>query len=140
MAEFLEQQTGLVLFANQLPHELAHDLATARRAKVVPKLLLSHADLDAVFEEIVSAGTIKWVVNAQNQLVIIPKTAAGLEIKHPVMTRGAAVLAAGRAEICGTAAQFLGLEINSWSDHFRPSSSSLALGRAAFASLGIIFP
>jgi hypothetical protein len=135
-----EQQAVPTMFTNQLPHELAHDLATARRAKVVPKLLLSHADLDAVFEEIITAGTIKWVVNTQNQLVIIPKTAAGLEIKHPVMTKGAAVLAAGRAEICGTVGQFFGLEINSWSDHFQPSPDSLVLGRAAFAKLGITFP
>jgi hypothetical protein len=66
---------------------------------------------------------------------------AGAEIFHPVLSGGAPVLAAGEAEVAGSAEiGFFGTEINFQSGHFLPSAESLQIGRAAFAREGILFP
>ncbi len=80
------------------------------------------------------------VVNETGQLVVIPKFTRKTEIKHPIATNGDPVLAAGEAEISGIAGQFVGIEINNYSGHYRPDIPSIKIGRDAFEQMGITFP
>ena len=92
------------------------------------------------FESVANSGTVKWVVTEQGELLVIPKYVEGVEISHTVLTNGQSVLAAGEAEISVAGKQGLGIDINNYSGHYRPTPESVVIGKAAFAKYGIVFP
>ena len=120
------------MFKNALPTRLAEELAAAARLGVVPI-----RPGDPTFEQVIGAGTIKWVVNLAGELSVMPKFVSGEEIAHTILTAGAPVLAAGEAEIVGTAGQYLLLDLNRHSGHYRPDAASVRIGLRAFAAAGI---
>jgi hypothetical protein len=121
-------------FPNQLPHRLDNELNLASDLGVNP---IKGGDPE--FDEIVNAGTIKWAVTLQAELVIIPKYVGPNEIAHTVLTNGLPVLAAGEAEITAAAGTYWGLEINNHSGHFKASLESLEIGKELFEKIEIIF-
>lgn len=64
-----------------MPEDLAKELADAERVGVKPLRVG-----DEGFDAAINNGTIKWAVTEGNELVIIPKHAGGIELKHPVLT------------------------------------------------------
>jgi hypothetical protein len=60
-------------------------------------------------------------------------------LKHPVLTNGAPVRAAGEAEIAGADGSYFGMEVNNNSGHYEPSLESLEVGKEAFERAGISF-
>ncbi|MFD8845269.1 hypothetical protein ACPCIX_06720 [Streptomyces pseudogriseolus] len=91
------------------------------------------------FDEAVNSGTVKWVVDQHGELLVMPKHVAGVELKHPVLTRGGPVHTAGEAEIAGSDGNYIGLVLNNNSGHCKPSQESLQAGREAFERAGIVF-
>ncbi|WP_326688583.1 DUF6531 domain-containing protein [Streptomyces sp. NBC_01795] len=132
---FCSDPLGLAPYENQMPEDLAKELADAERVGVKPLRVG-----DEGFDAAINNGTIKWAVTEGNELVIIPKHAGGIELKHPVLTGGKPVLTAGEAEIAGGGGKYFGLELNNNSGHFKPSLESLETGRKAFERAGIPFP
>ncbi|MGQ4415723.1 RHS repeat domain-containing protein, partial [Streptomyces sp. SAS_269] len=120
-------------FRNQLPEELERELADAERLGVKPLKVG-----DAGFDEAINEGTVKWVVDQNGDLLIMPKHVNGVELKHPVLTHGQPVQAAGEAEIAGSDGSYFSMEINNNSGHYRLSLESLQTGRDAFERAGII--
>ncbi|WP_327156494.1 putative T7SS-secreted protein [Streptomyces tubercidicus] len=125
---------GLAPYENTMPDELAQELATAERLGVKPIKPGGEG-----FDEAINNGTVKWTVDENGELAVIPKHVDGIELKHPVLTGGRPVHAAGEAEIAGGGGSYFGLEINNNSGHYRPSMESLEVGRKAFERAGIIF-
>ncbi|MFG2118081.1 putative T7SS-secreted protein [Streptomyces sp. NPDC048710] len=125
---------GLAPYKNLLPDELEGELADAERLGVKPLKVG-----DSGFDEAINSGTIKWVVDQNGELLVMPKHVNGIELKHPVLTRGGPVQAAGEAEIAGGDGSYFGMEINRNSGHYKPSPESLQVGRDAFERAGIIF-
>ncbi|MFE2555562.1 putative T7SS-secreted protein [Streptomyces sp. NPDC059352] len=121
-------------FENQLPGDLAGELADAERLGVRPLKVGDNG-----FDEAINSGTIKWAVTMDGELVVIPKNVGTVELKHPVLTNGAPVRAAGEAEIAGGQGSYFGMEINNNSGHYKPSQESLEIGREAFERSGIAF-
>ncbi|WP_329118633.1 putative T7SS-secreted protein [Streptomyces sp. NBC_01353] len=121
-------------FENQLPGELAGELADAERLGVKPLKVGQDG-----FDEAINSGTIKWAVTMDGELVVIPKNVGTVELKHPVLTNGAPVRAAGEAEIAGGQGSYFCMEINNSSGHYKPSLESLETGREAFERAGIKF-
>ncbi|MEU4732166.1 putative T7SS-secreted protein [Streptomyces sp. NPDC023588] len=120
------------LFHNRQPDELADELADAERLGVKPIRVG-----DEGFDDIINSGTVKWAVTEEGELVFIPKHVQGTELKHPVLTNGAPVRAAGEAEIAGSGGNYFGMEINNQSGHYWPSQESLDIGKEAFERAGI---
>ncbi|MFD7782287.1 putative T7SS-secreted protein [Streptomyces nojiriensis] len=120
------------LFDNRMPDQLADELADAERLGVKP----IRAGDDG-FDDMINSGTVKWAVTEQGELVFIPKHVQGTELKHPVLTNGAPVRAAGEAEIAGSGGNYFGMEINNQSGHYWPSQESLDIGKEAFERAGI---
>ncbi|MEU6385698.1 DUF6531 domain-containing protein [Streptomyces bauhiniae] len=121
-------------YENQLPGELGHELNVADRLGVSPVKVGEPG-----FDEAINSGTIKWAVDDHGQLLVIPKHIDGIELKHPVLTRGGPVQSAGEAEIAGGEGTYFGMEINNNSGHYKPSLESLQTGKDAFERAGIIF-
>jgi RHS repeat-associated protein len=119
-------------FENQMPDELAGELADAERLGVKPLRVG-----DDGFDEVINSGTVKWAVTMDGDLVIIPKHVGGVELKHPVLTNGDPVRAAGEAEIAGGNGSYFGMEVNNKSGHYKPSLESLEVGKEAFERAGI---
>jgi RHS repeat-associated protein len=119
-------------FTNQLPGRLAAELAEAARLGVKP-IKAGAAGFDAA----VNSGTVKWVVTANGELLVVPKFVNGVEIAHTVMTRGGPVLAAGEADIATSGGRYVLINLVEHSGHYQPTAESLDIGRAAFALLGI---
>lgn len=123
-------------FPNQMPRNLAEELRTAERLGVKPIA----PDGTQAFDNLIDTGEkLKWAVLADGTLVVVPKYVQGVEISHSVLSRGAAVRAAGEAEIAGAGGRYYGLSINNHSGHFRPSAESLEIGRDLFRRYGIEF-
>ncbi|MDX2562516.1 DUF6531 domain-containing protein [Streptomyces sp. TX20-6-3] len=120
------------LFHNQMPEELERELADAERLGVKPMRVG-----DPGFDDVINSGTVKWAVTEEGELVFIPKNVQGIELKHPVLTNGAPVRAAGEAEIAGGSGNYFGMEINNQSGHYWPSQESLEIGKEAFDRAGI---
>lgn len=121
-------------FANQLPDRLDQELGDANRlgyAPVTPD--------DPRFESYANEGRLKWAVTEDGELHVGPKFVNGEEVPHTALTNGRNVLAAGEADVAGTAGQYVGLDITNHSGHYMPSAESLEIGRNAFASYGILF-
>ncbi|MFJ3100059.1 hypothetical protein [Streptomyces sp. NPDC086835] len=115
-----------------MPDELAGELADAERLGVKPLRVG-----DDGFDEVINSGTVKWAVTMDGDLVIIPKHVGGVELKHPVLTNGDPVRAAGEAEIAGGNGSYFGMEVNNKSGHYKPSLESLEVGKEAFERAGI---
>jgi hypothetical protein len=127
---------GCGLFSNTVPGTLSQELSTAERLGVKPTAAGS-----AGFDAALSTGTVKWAVLRDGTLVVVPKFVDGVEISHSVLSGGAAVRAAGEADVAGSAdTGYFGLDINNHSGHFLPSQESLQIGISAFNSAGILFP
>ncbi|MFJ8855291.1 DUF6531 domain-containing protein, partial [Streptomyces sp. NPDC102437] len=125
---------GLAPYKNQLPKELEKELAAAEALGVRPLKVG-----DPGFEDAINSGTIKWVVDEKGELLLMAKHVNGVELKHPVLTRGDNVHAAGEAEIAGSEGSYFGMEINNNSGHYLPSRASVQIGREAFERAGIQF-
>ena len=83
---------------------------------------------------------VKWVVNLDEAIQIVPKLIDGVEIPHVFLSKGEDVLAAGEAYIVSMGDEsFLGAQITNQSGHYRPLASSIALAVKIFAKHGIIF-
>jgi RHS repeat-associated protein len=123
-------------FPNQLPDELPKELERADALGVKPM-----SPGDPGFEDMVNSGKVKWVVTTDGELKVIPHSLEGQgEIPHTAASRGEPVLAAGEADIAGTQGEFIGLDIDNHSGHYKPSEESTQVGRDAFGSHGITFP
>jgi hypothetical protein len=120
------------LFHNALADHLQEELALAADLGVAPLRVG-----DPGFDQVVIGGTIKWAVTVEGELLIVPKHIKGQELAHTVLTNGGPVLAAGEAEIAGTDGQYVVIEINDHSGHYRPDRASLRLGVQAFEERGI---
>jgi hypothetical protein len=118
---------------NQLPQELPAELATAERLNVRPLRIGEEG-----FDEAINAGTVKWAVTEDGELLVIPKYVAGVELKHPVLTGGNPVLSAGEAEIAGSKGAYYMMELNNNSGHYKPSWESLSVAREAFDRAGVV--
>ncbi|SDW83062.1 RHS repeat-associated core domain-containing protein [Saccharopolyspora shandongensis] len=122
------------LFPNQMPDTLDQELALAEQLGVSPT-----SPGTPEFDSMINDGQIKWAVTEDGELRAIPKHVNGQEISHSVLTNGNPVQAAGEANIAGGNGGYFGLEVNNHSGHFRPSDSSLDVGRDAFRQHGIEF-
>ncbi|QNS05065.1 putative T7SS-secreted protein [Streptomyces xanthii] len=125
---------GLAPYKNQMPEVLDQELAAAESLGVKPLRVG-----DPGFEDALNSGTIKWAIDEQGDLLIMPKHVDGIELKHPVLTRGGDVHAAGEAEVAGAEGSYFGIEINNNSGHYLPSRESTQIGREAFERAGIQF-
>jgi hypothetical protein len=129
------------LFENQVPEQLASELATAQRLGVRP-VSPSHPD----FLRYANGERLKWVVTQEGELLIVPHTWRGTEIMHSVASRGRPVSAAGEAEIAVHGSTRFGIRITPHSGHYLNGASKamsdrvLETGRQAFARFGITFP
>ncbi|MEV5505627.1 hypothetical protein [Streptomyces orinoci] len=83
------------LFANQLPAELATELAEAGRLGVTPARP-GTANFDPYLDFDGHGEEIKWAVLEDGSLVIMPEEVHGVELKHPVLSGWAPVRAAGK--------------------------------------------
>ncbi|GAA3907450.1 hypothetical protein GCM10022244_16930 [Streptomyces gulbargensis] len=120
------------LFHNRMAEELDRELADAERLGVKPIRVG-----DEGFDDVINSGTVKWAVTEKGELLFIPKHVQGVELKHPVLTNGAPVRAAGEAEIAGGGGSYFGVDINRQSGHYWPSQESLDIGKEAFERAGI---
>ncbi|MEU3828165.1 hypothetical protein AB0F36_23030 [Streptomyces sp. NPDC029080] len=90
---------------------------------------------------------VKWAALEDGELVIMPKRVQGEELSHPVLSGGAAVRAAGEAEVAGGGGQYFGLRIDSHSGHFfkagdpfwSPGGGTEQLGKEMFEAAGVHF-
>jgi hypothetical protein len=121
------------IFVNQLSEFLQEELAVAKKFKIKPTTVANTKEFDVIINE----GTVKWAITTEGELVFIPKNVGSYELKHPVLTRGKPVVAAGEAEIAGTAGEYYVLEINNQSGHFKPSEESLNYAKKVFDLNGL---
>ncbi|NVJ16049.1 hypothetical protein HV826_18040 [Myxococcus sp. AM010] len=129
------------LLENQQPHLLDKEQKIARLVGVRPVRVT-----DPDFLRYVNNGSIKWVVTAEGELLIVPHTWRATEISHAVASGGRPVLAAGEAEIAAHGTLRMGVAIKPHSGHYlfeapaAISARALEIGRRAFSQAGIVFP
>ncbi len=129
--------TQLPQFENRDPDSLDDELARAenlgvRRMKVG----------DPEFDEVINAGDVKWAVLSDGELYVMRKHVEGArkDLAHTVLTGGGTVIAAGEANMAGSAdSGYVGLAIDNHSGHYEPPPHTLDIGLAAFADAGIHF-
>ncbi len=121
------------MFHNTLPDRLREELQVAIELGISPLRVG-----DPGFDRVVAAGTVKWAVTVEGELLVIPKFVQGQELAHTVLTNGGPVLAAGEVEIVRTNGQYGVLDINAHSGHYQPDRASLRLGEQAFVNRGIM--
>ncbi|MGW4730353.1 polymorphic toxin-type HINT domain-containing protein [Streptomyces shenzhenensis] len=132
------------IWPNNLAASLERELALAERLGIRPAKPGS-ADWDRYID--MDGEPIKWAVLQDGQLVIMPKIVQGQELSHPVLSGGAAVRAAGEAEIVGGGGQYFGLRIDAHSGHFfkegdpfwAPGGGAEQLGKEMFEAAGVMF-
>ena len=122
------------LYHNQMPENLAQELADAARVGVVP----TRAGASG-FNDLVNDGTIKWVVTETGELFVGPHTRFSQEISHAVLANGAPVRAAGEANISAHGRIRIGMDITHHSGHYQPSAESVEIGKEAFRRAGVYF-
>jgi len=125
---------------NRQPENLQKELDDAERAGVTPTTVsLDSKDFNELADKSVQSGdTVKWAVTTDNELVVAPEHADdGTEIKHPVLTDGGDVLAAGEARFDRDGDGGLVVDLNDHSGHYQPPGDRLALGTKAFEDRGI---
>jgi hypothetical protein len=120
------------LYHNTLPERWPRERSLARRRRVGP-LRVGEAAFDAA----ILAGRVKWAVTLSEELVFVPKFVGEDEIAHTVLVGGGPVLAAGEAELAGSAGRYWLIEITHHSGHYLPNADSLSIGLEAFARVGI---
>ena len=118
---------GLV---NHIKNNLGLELQRAARAQVEVIAVKSAQDVARAASY---NGGIIWVVRTDGQLVVARASEA---IHHSVLAGGANVAAAGEAEFVNGVPHL----IDRRSGHYQPEAQWLELGRAAFESVGIVFP
>ena len=129
-------------FKNQLPDSLPSELAIAKKLGV-KSMTTDDPNFGTMVNE---AGTIKYVVTKDGQLLTIPHTVKGVEISHAVIADGKPVLAAGQAQVASGGGMHIGMEIQPHSGHYHygntasQNAASLAIAKAAFEGYGITFP
>ncbi|WP_238540097.1 hypothetical protein [Corallococcus macrosporus] len=129
------------LLENQRPQWLEREQKLARQVGVRPVRVT-----DPDFLRYVNNGSIKWVVTAEGDLLILPHTWRATEISHAVASGGRPVLAAGEADIAAHGTQRMGVAIKPYSGHYlfeapaATSARALEIGRRAFSQAGIVFP
>jgi len=94
------------IYENKLPQLLADELRVAESLGVKAMRVG-----EAGFAEAANAGTVKWVVTAKGELLVVPKYVNGQEIAHSVLSGGGAVSAAGEAEIAVNGSQYFLIDI-----------------------------
>ncbi|MFE9439110.1 polymorphic toxin-type HINT domain-containing protein [Streptomyces sp. NPDC006602] len=132
------------IWPNNMAATLERELALAERMGVRPAKPGS-ADWDRYID--MDGEPIKWAVLQDGQLVIMPKMVQGQELSHPVLSGGAAVRAAGEAEIAGGAGQYFGLRLDAHSGHFFKEGDAFwaagggaeQLGKEMFEAAGVMF-
>ncbi|MFC1435235.1 RHS repeat domain-containing protein [Streptacidiphilus sp. N1-3] len=122
------------LFSNRYKTALQGEIDEADELGVQPIQVGSSA-----FDATIEGGTIKWAVDADGGLYLMPKMVGMTELKHPVLVRGADVQAAGEADIAGSDGFYFGVNLTNASGHYLPSAESLQIGREAFEREGIMF-
>ncbi|GAA4843355.1 hypothetical protein GCM10023331_30420 [Algivirga pacifica] len=116
------------LFSNLMPDKLADELRSAENLGIVPHNVNKNGNIDNVLK--VDDGVIKWAVLENGEFMMMPKHKNGIEVYHPVLSKGKNVLAAGEGTIAGDAdLGYYILEFNNYSGHFRPSQESLDIGK-----------
>lgn len=71
------------------------------------------------------------MVTKDGDLKVMQKFKHGEELKHPVLSDGKPVLAAGEAQIAGSAKEgYFVLEFDNNSGHYKPSTASLEIGKS----------
>ncbi len=126
---------------NQQPESLEQELEDAEGLGVRP---IQPAGQE--FARIANEGPIKWAITESGGLQVVPQFVEGVEISHAVISGGAPVIAAGEASVAVAGNTAIGLTISGWSGHFMfgatvaETAAVVALGRAAFAAFGIVFP
>ncbi|MFK3983490.1 polymorphic toxin-type HINT domain-containing protein [Micromonospora sp. NPDC050397] len=123
-------------FPNKEDQMLKTELAEAAEAGVKPVGVG-----EAGFDEVISAGNVKWAMALDGTIRVIPRSVRGFgEMSHAIIFRGADVLAAGEARIRKSGDGYVGDFINNHSGHYKPCACSREVAREAFAELGIVFP
>jgi len=138
VGEDFAPEHGLGPFPNQVPDRFDAEIARAEELGVQPL-----RPGDPGFDDMINEGRVKWVVDTDGDLRVIPHTLpGGEEIPHSVAQgHHGPVLAAGEADIAGSNGQYIGTDITPHSGHYRPSLESLDVnGRPAFEQRGIPFP
>jgi hypothetical protein len=128
---------NLLLFQNTSPDTLGHELRIAEELHIE-----AASPTDPLFDTYINnedGEKIKWIITISGQLLITPKAVRGVEISHPVMTKGQAVMAAGEAWIAGSQGNYIGLYIDRHSGHYLPDATSLDLSIQKFSEVGIRF-
>lgn len=93
----------------------------------------------AGFDEAINSGPVKWAITEDGTIRAVPKFVDLQEIPHTAITRGAAVRAAGEADIAGGEGNYFGLRISNHSGHYEPCNCSLDYAVGAFGDAGITF-
>lgn len=117
-------------FGNLLPNRLKSELSLAERLNVDIWDSKSITDNLDNFDELIQEGPLKFAVNQQGELKIMPHTVDGQQISHAVLTEGNAVKTAGQMQISGNAQTgYYIVEFSNHSGHFHPSEASLEIAR-----------
>jgi hypothetical protein len=66
-----------------------------------------------------------YAVTTARTLVVAPQLKGGCEIRHPVLVKGEAVLAAGELEIAVAGSHRVVLELSNKSGHYQPDPACL---------------
>ena len=123
-------------FPNLRPETLEAELRLAENLGVKPMQVT-----DPGFAEVANAGSVKWAVLENGELVVIPysveASGATLQISHSVLSGGRPVLAAGEGSILVRPSNTTVRLLNPHTGHFETSAESLEIGVKAFESRGI---
>lgn len=135
-AKALLDSAPRTIWDNLMPEKLAQELAEAEAAGATVCRVG-----DAAFDQMLaSGGKIKWVVTPEGDLLFVQKQIGKVEIKHPVMTAGQDVAAAGEVIIEKTERGYASSLLDNNSGHYLPDDESLELAKRVFEIYGIILP
>lgn len=142
LAERQEEGAEGLIFRNQLPDRLNDEIAIAEAMDVKPL-----SPFDSGFDDIISKGRLKYAIDQDGDLRVVPYFADGLEISHAILHKGVPVRSAGIVEIAGDAhSGYFGIYIDARSGHYmfgaseHQSEMADKVARDAFSRFGIIFP
>ena len=117
-------------FPNQMKDDLPEELADAERLGVRPTRVDDIDEFDRLVNDPETMGELKWVVLEDGSFVVMPKYKQGIELKHPVLSGGKNVKAAGEMNIAGSKDMgYYLLEFNNHSGHFKPTAGTEKIAR-----------
>jgi RHS repeat-associated protein/uncharacterized repeat protein (TIGR01451 family) len=119
------------LFPNRKPHFWDTERMAAERLGVRPLRVGEPG-----FDDVVNRLHVKWAVDEDGALLLMPKYVEGEELYHPVLTNNRPVRAAGEAHITGGNGVYFLIWITRQSGHYEPSLESLNIGKLAFVNEG----